>query len=148
MSQDDRMTKPSFEAFPAGYELEDDAYELGEIVDETLSYEEADLGAQRASRKMRRIGLDTFLDTLHGPLMQFGAAGLSPLRDRALLQPAQATALRVNPPPVVVADKSALKPVAGAQIHASVWQAEQARAFDTGLATAATQVAELAEVAS
>ena len=148
MSQDDRMSKPSFEAFPAGYELEDDAYELGAIVPETLNYEEADLGVDRAPRKSRRVGADAFRGAKHGPLMEFGSAGLSPFRERAAMQPAQATALRVNPPPVVVADKSALKAVAGAQVFTSVWQAQQVRAFDTGHAMAATQVAELAEVAS
>jgi len=64
------------------------------------------------------------------------------------MQPAQPTALRVNPPPVVVADKSALKAVAGAQGFTSVWQAQQVRAFDSVHAKAATQVAELAEVAA
>ena len=32
MSQDDKLAKPSFEAFTAGYELGDDNFELGEIV--------------------------------------------------------------------------------------------------------------------
>ena len=146
MSQDDKMAKPSFESFPAGYEMEDDAYELGEIFEETLNYEEADLGSQRTPKKSRRKGGELYLDAMHGPLMLFGAAGLSPLRDRALMQPAQATALRVNPAPVVVADKAALSPVAGAQIYSSVWQAEQTRAFNKNLTLAATQVAELAEV--
>ena len=59
-----------------------------------------------------------------------------------------ATALRVNPVPVVVADKAALKPVAGAQVYSSVWLAEQTRVFDNNLALRATQVAELAEVAA
>ena len=148
MSQDDKMAKPSFESFPAGYELQDDSYELGEIFEETLNYEEADLGADRTPKKSRRKGNELYLDALHGPWMRFGAAGLSPLRDRALMQPAQATALRVNPAPVVVADKAALKPVAGAQAHSSVWQAEQTRVFDKTLTLAATQVAELAEVAA
>ena len=53
MSQDDRLTKPSFEAFTAGYELSDDSFELGEIVEETLNYEEADLGAPRMPRSLR-----------------------------------------------------------------------------------------------
>ena len=85
---------------------------------------------------------------MHGPLLQFGAAGLSPMRDRALMQPPQATALRVKPAPVVVADKAALKPVAGAQVYSSVWLAEQTRIFDKNLSVRATQVAELAEVAA
>lgn len=148
MSQDDKMAKPSFESFPAGYEMEDDAYELGEIIEETLNYEEADLGAQRNTKKSRRKGGELYLDSVHGPLLQFGAAGMSPMRDRALMQPAQATALRVNPAPVVVADKAALKAVAGAQVYSSVWLAEQTRGFDKNLSLRATQVAELAEVAA
>ena len=146
MSQDDKMAKPSFESFPAGYELQDDSYQLGEVLEETLDYEEADLGADRVDKKSRLKPVDVYLHSMHGPLMQFGAAGLSPMRDRALMQPPQATALRLNPAPVVVADKAALTPVAGAQIFTSVWQAEQTRVFASTLARATTQVAELAEV--
>jgi len=146
MSQDDRMTKPSFELFTAGYEVDDDAYDLGEIVEVTLSYEEADLGAPRKVKKLRRIGLTAFDALMHGPLMRFGAAGLSTLRDRALTQPAQSTAFRVSPPPLIVADKSSLQAVPGAQVHTSFWRADQARAFDLAPDISASQVAELAEV--
>ena len=54
----------------------------------------------------------------------------------------------MNPAPVVVTDKAALKPVAGAQVYSSVWLAEQTRVFDKNLSVRATQVAELAEVAA
>jgi hypothetical protein len=53
LSQDDKMAKPSFEAFTAGYSLRDDAYELGQVVPQTLDYEEADLGEDRVPRKSR-----------------------------------------------------------------------------------------------
>ena len=148
MSQDDRMAKPSFEAFAAGYEMADDGYDIGPAVGLTLGYEEADLGAARRPRKARRLGTDTYLEAKHGALMRFGAAGLSPLRDRAAMQPAMATALRVNPAPVIVTDKSGLQPVAGASLFASVWQAEQMRAFEGAAAVKATQVADWAEVMS
>ncbi|HYP67290.1 MAG TPA: DUF6603 domain-containing protein, partial [Thiobacillaceae bacterium] len=128
MSQDDKLAKPSFEPYPAGYELRDDDFELGEIVEETLDYEEADLGATRQPRKLRRIGSVPFFEDLHGPLMRFGAAGLSSLRDRRLSQPAQATGIKVNPAPVGVADKATLN-LAAAKTYTSVWQAEQTRRF-------------------
>src|SRR5262249_47340588 len=129
MSQDDRMTKPSFEHYTAGYELNDDDYELGEIVEETLNYEEADLGAPRTSRKFRRIGLGIYAAAMHAPLMKFGSAGLSTLRDKGLSQPATPSALRVNPAPMVVADKSSLQATPHAAVHSSFWKADQARRF-------------------
>ena len=147
MSQDDRLAKPSFESFTAGYELADDGYDLGAIFEETLNYEEADLGAERKPKKSLRIGLGAYAAAMHGPLMRFGAAGLSPLRDRAAMQPAVPTALRVGPAPMVVADKSSTKVVAGGQTHTSFWRAEQARAFDPARNVSAIHVAELAELA-
>ncbi len=147
MSQDDRMAKPSFELFTAGYQLNDDTYDLGEIVEQTLNYEEADLGAPRTSRRLRRIALMRFDAAKDGRLMRFGAAGLSKLRDRALAQPPQPGRINVGPVPVVVADKNKLQAVVGSALHTSYWRADQARAFDTTLDVAASQVAELAEVA-
>ena len=145
LSQDDRLAKPSFEAYPAGYELNDDGYELGAIMANDLGYEEANLGALPVKRHLRHHGLALFDDAKHGALMQFGAAGLSSLRDKALAQPELPTALKVNPPPLVVADKASLQPAAAAQ-HTSVWQAEQARRFGADLNPATHQVAEFAEL--
>jgi hypothetical protein len=147
MSQDDRMTKPSFELFTAGYELNDDTYDLGEIVEQTLDYEEADLGAPRQPKKMRLIGVVLFDATKNGALMRFGAAGLSKLRDRALAQPPQPSRINFGPAPVVIADKNKLQVVAGSAVHTSFWRADQTRAFDAALAGTPSQVAELAEVA-
>ncbi|MGA7178840.1 MAG: DUF6603 domain-containing protein [Thiobacillaceae bacterium] len=147
LSQDDKLAKPSFESYTAGYELRDDDFELGEIVEETLDYEEADLGALRQSRSLRHVAKVPFLDALHGPLMRFGSAGLSSLRDRALGAPAQATPIRVYPAPVGVADKATLQ-LAVAKSYTSVWQAEQARSFSASLDPREHQVAEIAEVAA
>jgi hypothetical protein len=147
MSQDDRMAKPSFELFTAGYELNDDTYDLGDIVEQTLNYEEADLGAPRTSRRLRRLGLVTFDAAKNGALMRFGAAGLSKLRDRALAQPPQPSRINVGPAPVVVADRNQLQVVMGGTVHTSFWRADQARAFDLSLDATVSQVAELAEVA-
>jgi hypothetical protein len=77
--------------------------------------------------------------------MQFGSAGLSSLRDKALTQPALPTAIKVNPPPVVVVDKSTLQLAATTQ-YSSVWQAEQARSFTNTLNPTLKQVAEIAEL--
>lgn len=145
LSQDDRLAKPSFEAFPAGFELSDDGYDLGAIVAADLGYEEADLEAPRKSRKDRLFSEGLFLEARHGALMQFGSAGLSSLRDKALSQPGLPTAIKVNPPPLMVVDKSSLQPVAATQ-HSSVWQAEQVRQFTPALNPALQQVAELAEL--
>ena len=145
MSQDDRMAKPSFETFAAGYELGDDSFELGSVVPETLDYEEADLAADRLPRRSRRIGQMGFSEEKHGALMRFGAAGLSPLRDRALMQPAQPADLRVGPAPLVVANKGSLQ-VVSAETHASFWRAEQTRKFAAGADAVGSQVVEMAEV--
>ena len=122
-------------------------YELGEIYEEVLDYEEADLGADRQLRSLRHVGSVAFLDALHGPLMRFGSAGLSSLRDRALSTPAQPAPLRVDPAPVGVADKATLQ-LAAAKSYTSVWQADQARRFSTSLDPKQHQVAEIAEVAA
>ncbi len=148
MSGDDRISKPSFESFTAGYELGSDAFELGEPIAEPLSYEEVDLGAPRVAKKARRRSTGVFAVDRHGPLMAFGSAGLSPLRDRALSQPAQTVALRVDPVPVVVADKATLATTASGQVFASYWKAERAKdasATTTSRVAATLQVMDLAE---
>jgi hypothetical protein len=147
MSQDDKLAKPSFESYTAGYELGDDNFDLGEVIDETLTYEEADLGAVPVPKRQRRIALVPYAEATHGALLPFGAAGRSPLRDRALTQPAQSTALRLDPPPVTVASKSSLVPATGAQTYSSVWRAHQARDTNTTVEAASLAVVELAEIA-
>ena len=142
MSQDDKLAKPSFEAYPAGVELSDESYDIGEIVTVEPDHEEADLGAER---KKRVFSNTPFLKSHHDSLMQFGSAGLSSLRDKALAQPARPIAIKVNPPPVVVVDKSSLQPVVTTP-HTSVWQADQARRFTLDFNPALHQVAELAEL--
>ncbi|MEO7338362.1 MAG: DUF6603 domain-containing protein [Caldimonas sp.] len=145
LSQSDRLAKPSFESFTAGYELGNDDYEIGEVIGEVLNYEEADLGAERFVKKSRRIGRALYADAVHGPMLNFGSAGRSSLRDRALSQPANPSPLRVDPAPVVVATKSTLA-VTGARAYSSVWQADQARGATAGVALARLQVVELAEM--
>jgi len=83
---------------------------------------------------------------MHSPLLRFGAAGLSPLRNKALSQPATASALKVNPAPMVVADKNSLQVAAHATTHSSFWKADQALRFDADRDVGSSQVAELAEV--
>ncbi len=149
MSQNDRLSKPSFESYAAGYQLASEDFEMGDIVPVDLGYEEADLGAVApVPRQMRRKAADAYLEATHGATLAFGAAGRSPLRDRALAQPAQATAIKVNPTPVTVADKSTLAPAAGAGVFASVWRATQARAGVTSVDSASVHVTEIAELAA
>jgi hypothetical protein len=147
LSQDDKLAKPSFESFTAGYELGDDNYDIGEVIEETLNYEEADLGAVPVPKRLRRIGLVAYAQATHGALLRFGAAGRSHYRDRALTQPAQSTALRVDPAPVTVATKDSLTVVAGAQVYTSVWRAHQARAANNSAEVANLGVVEVAEIA-
>jgi hypothetical protein len=78
--------------------------------------------------------------------MSFGAAGRSPLRDRALSQPAQAAALRISAAPVTVADKSTLTVTAGGRTFTSVWRATQARNAVTSARTESLHVVELVEL--
>jgi len=156
MSQDDKLAKPSFESFTAGYELGDQTYELGDrhpdqdepVIEETLNYEEVDLGAPRVAKRLRRLGRGLYAEGVHGPLLRFGAAGMSPYRDRMLTQPAQSTALKVDPAPVTVASKETLTITAGAQVYTSVWRADQARIGNTSVEVARLSVVEVAEMAA
>jgi hypothetical protein len=146
MSQDDKMAKPSFEAFPAGYVLRNDDYAMGEIVPELLGYEEADLGAERVPRRLRYRSSALFSEAVHGAFAPFGAAGRSVLRDKDTIQPAEKAAIQVNPVPVTTADKSTLELTAGATVHQSVWQASQALSFGSVTTPRQSQVIELAEL--
>lgn len=148
MSEDDRLSKPSFEAFTAGYEIGSDDFELGEIVEETLNYEEADLGAVRLPKRQRRLGLGLYVDAYHGPALAYGAAGKSAFRDRALTQPAQATPLGVKPAPVAVVDKVDTAIISGVAVRRSVWQAVQARDVAAATHVGALVTAELAELSA
>jgi len=146
MSQDDKMSKPSFESFTAGYSLRDDDYRLGEVVPETLNYEEADLGADPVPRKSRLVALTPYLDSVQGSFMLFGAAGRSELRDKELIKPAQSVPIKVDPAPMTIVDKGTLDPLAGVELHTSFWQASQALAFGVNASPRQNQVAELAEL--
>ncbi len=147
LSQDERLSKPSFEAYPAGYQLRDDGFELDTLIEVELGYEEADLGApEPVSRSNRQLSDVAFLQSKHGALMQFGSAGLSGLRDTARLQPAQPTALKVNPVPQVLAAKNSLNATPAVALQTSVWQAEQVRRYTPDLNPARIQVAEFAEM--
>ena len=148
MSQDDKLAKPSFESYAAGYRLAGEDFDMGEIIPELLRYEEADLGAvEPVAKRARRKAQDAYVESTHGAMLAHGAAGRSPLRDRALAQPPQSTALKVNPPPVTVADRSTLAVVAGGRTFTSVWRATQARASVTSASVASVHVVELAELA-
>lgn len=148
ISQADRLAKPSFESFPAGYALRDSDFELGAAVPQLMQYEEADLGADEPTpRKARYRGAVSYLEAVQGPMLQFGAAGRSLLRDKALVQPALKAPMAVNPAPVTVADKNTLAPVAGAAVQGSVWQAGQGLATAGTLAAPHLQVVEMAELA-
>jgi hypothetical protein len=148
MSQDEKLAKPSFELFTAGYQLGSEDFDMGEIIPEPLGYEEADLGEVPVPKLQRRRAKDAYHEAAHGPTMAFGAAGRSPLRDRALQQPAQSTAIKVDPAPVTVADKSTLAVAAGGRTFTSVWRATQARQGVTDVDVASVHVVELAELAT
>ena len=139
MSQDERLSKPSFEAFPAGYVLSSDAYAPGPIEPCVLDFEEADLGVPPAPPRRAK---GTYAESVHGATLAFGAAGRSPLRDRALAKPKQAAAFKVDPPPLAVADKSSLAVQVGGKLFTSVWRATQA-----AQPMARAHVVELAEMA-
>lgn len=148
MSQDDKLAKPSFESFAAGYRLASEDFDMGEIIPELMDYEEADLGAAPVPKLARRRAGEPYFESVQGASLAFGAAGRSPLRDRALARPAQAAAFKVNPAPVTVAEKSTLAPAAGGRTFNSVWRATQAGAAIEGTAAGGVQVVELAELAA
>jgi hypothetical protein len=149
MSQDDKLSRPSFESYVAGYQLASSGYDVGDIVPELLNYHEVDLGAAAPVSKLaRRLAADPYLEATHGAMLPFGAAGRSPLRDRTLIQPAVPTALGVGPAPVTVADKATMTLVAGARTYTSVWRATQARVAATGAGAARSSVIELAEMSA
>jgi hypothetical protein len=149
MSQADKLAKPSFEAFTAGYELGDDNFELGETVPVTLNYEEADLGAEELLPRAVRLRITSTLysEDKHGAMLAHGAAGRSSLRNLVLTQPAQPAPIRVDPAPVIVAAKDSMVMTAGASVHTSVWRAHQERDANTQVAVAGLAVVELAEIA-
>jgi len=147
VSEADRLAKPSFESFDAGYALRDSDFEFGPSVPQPLQYEEADLGAEApVLRKLRYRGLVDYLESTHGPMLPFGAAGRSRLRDKTLVQPALQAPMAVKPAPVTVADKGSLASTAGASVQHSVWQATQSLAGITSAAAPQLQVVELAEL--
>jgi hypothetical protein len=145
LSQDEKLSRPSFDTFTAGYGLRDDDFELDWIEEVLLDHEEADLGEPPPDSGFRLFGSMVFDEVKHGALLRFGAAGRSPLRDRALAQPALATAWKVDPVPVAVAHKDHLEAALGERFS-SVWQADQARLHSGDLVAATLQVAELAEL--
>ena len=104
------------------------------------------LGELPQPKLLRRRAGDAYLEITHGITMSFGAAGRSPLRDRALSQPAQAAALRISAAPVTVADKSTLTVTAGGRTFTSVWRATQARDAVTSARTESLHVVELVEL--
>jgi hypothetical protein len=80
-------------------------------------------------------------------MLAHGAAGRSPLRNRALTQPSQPAPIRVNRAPVTVAAKDSMTRTAGASVQTSVWRAYQERAANSQVASASLAVVELAEIA-
>jgi hypothetical protein len=97
---------------------------------------------------LRRKAADVYREATHGPTLAFGAAGRSPLRDRALTEPGQPTAIRVDPAPLIVADKSTLAVAGGGGTYSSVWRAGQARVAMTNVDVASVHVVEFAELAA
>lgn len=143
MSQADKLSKPSFESYTAGYRLATEDFEMGEIFPEDIGFKEADLAPQSL---FRRLATDAYLEAIHGATMTFGAAGRSTFRDRALTQPAQSAAIKVMPAPVAVADKSTLSVAAGGRTFGSVWRAVQARDAVATVSAGSLHVVELAEL--
>jgi hypothetical protein len=144
LSQDDKMSKPSFEYFTAGYVLRNDDYQVAAVVAESLDYEEVDLGAPRQPRRRRSRSGSAFLESVHQAFMPFGAAGRSALREKREMQPPGDAAITVNPVPVTVAEKATLRPIGAGVVHHSVWQATQALTF--AASPRSSIVAEVAEL--
>ena len=85
MSQDDKLSKPSFESYTAGYQLASEDFEMGEIVPEAAGLRRGRPGRGGPCQSCYGAARPTPTSKRRtAPTLAFGAAGRSPLRDRAL----------------------------------------------------------------
>jgi hypothetical protein len=144
LSESDRLQGPSFERMDSGITVGSEDFQCAGVIPETLDYEEANLS-----------GGDNVIDRFHLGLLDhvqwmvaLGAAGRSPLRDRARLLPAENVKLNVANGVHVVTDRVTAQPVAQAAKYDSYWAARDRIRADAALDSARHQIVEEFEVSA
>ena len=102
MKEDDLLGKPSFERFESGFEVGQRDYSFGTNVPEPFDYEEVNLSTPVAPTIIASLGL--FTSGAMNWALDNGAAGRSPLRNKALRRPEQDVKIKVNPAPLQTMD--------------------------------------------
>ncbi len=102
MKEDDLLGKPSFERFESGFEVGQNDYLFGTNVPEPFDYEEVNLSTPVGVTIIAGLGL--FTSGAMNWALDNGAAGRSPLRNKALRRPEQDVKITVNPAPLQTMD--------------------------------------------
>jgi hypothetical protein len=103
LTEDDMLSKPSFDRFTAGLEVGQRDYQFGAAVHEVFDYEEVNLSIEKSGVGVLAMpGLT--LSQHRAWALDLGAAARSPLRRKALLQPEDKVKIAVNPPPMATID--------------------------------------------
>lgn len=125
LSEDELLTKPSFDRFEAGFEVGQRDYLFGATQADVFDYEEVNLSTPKAESELSLAAL-TEIGHL-GWAKSLGAAGRSELRRSAKLKPAVELKISVNPPSLQTIDMASGiligAALGGAAAH-SYWAAE------------------------
>ncbi len=126
MSEDDRLSKPSFDRFASGIEFGQRAYQFEEAIAEVFDFEEVNLSIEKSGAgSLAMPGLA--LAKHRNWALELGAAARSPLRRKEALLPEDSAKLVVNPPPLATLD-TAKGTMAGAALGGaaatSYWHAQ------------------------
>lgn len=132
LDEDELLGKPSFDRFESGFEVGQPAHRFGAAVASPYDYEEVNLSTPAQPTVIVAAGLSLAAHLAWA--RDTGAAGRSPLRNKARLQPAAEVKLKVDPPPLQMLDAGA-GTMAGAALAGrasrSFWHAQDA-AIATG----------------
>jgi hypothetical protein len=149
MTQEEKISKPSFESFAAGYTLKDDAFEVPTFEPVNLDYEVANLGEDsgpRAKLRKHSFAQTLFVQGVHEKFLEFGAAGRSTLRDKKLLLPPEDASIKVGPAPLTIVNKETLAAAPGVAVKTSYWQAKRFLESSGAVQPRKNQVFEVAEL--
>lgn len=103
MSQDELLSKPSFDRLTSGFESGQLDYQFGSAVAEVFDYEEVNLSIDKSGAG--RLALPGLTLSQHRAwALELGAAGRSPLRRKQRLKPEDEVRLGVKPPPLATLD--------------------------------------------
>jgi hypothetical protein len=106
LSEDELLSKPSFDRFTAGLEVGQRDYAFGAAVHEVFDYEEVNLSIEKSG--VGTLALPGLTLGQHRAwALEHGAAARSPLRRKDLLKPDEAVKIVVDPPPMAVIDTAA-----------------------------------------